>query len=294
MHSPEMRTAPDESAQGMFELGMQARARTDYARAEALLREAVARAESASPPEAQVLAASLNALGLLCKDLARYDEGRAWYERALALLGEMPDASPHDVATIYHNLAGMAHARGDYVGAEPIARTGLAIRLGAAEPRLHEAAADMIALGAILEGLGKYDEAAAQCREALAIMASLPGDGPSELAAEFAVALNNLGAQYARLGKYSQATDLMERALAVKRRLLEPGHPDIAVTVHNIATVWVRRGESARAETLFAEAYDTFLRVLGPTHPKTKRSLQALDRCRGISEAAAPSATIGE
>lgn len=273
----------DDTVPSLVERGVQAREQADYATAHSLLGEAVERAETARPRDPVLLAAALNALGMLCKDTGTYDEGRRHYERALELLDEA-GATPHDIATIYHNLGGMMHARGDWAAAEELARRGLSLRLAAAEQRPDAVVADMIALAAILEGTGKYDEAAECCREALARLQALPDDMARTLASEFAVALNNLGSMEARQGRYDKATALLERALGVKRRLLAPDHPDVALSMHNLASVWMRRGEPTRALPLFTESHAIFLRRLGEAHRKTVRAVEALARCRATLE----------
>ena len=148
-------------------LGARHRARGRFARAESLLRQSVALAEAAGPREDARLAAALNALGLLCKDLARYDEGRACYERALSLLEGAPGATPDDVATLYHNLGGIEHARGEHAAGEAFARRGLALRKLAVDGDPHALAADMAALAALLDGQRRDDEAEALYVEAL-------------------------------------------------------------------------------------------------------------------------------
>lgn len=255
--------------------GTRHRLRAEYARAEPLLREAVARAESRATSDPQALARALNALGLLCKDVARYDEGRALYARALLVLEGCPDASPHDVAALHHNLAGIAHARGACHEAEPVARRGLAIRLAAPVADPVAAAEDRIALAAILDGLGRYDEAEALCEDAIAALRS---SGPG-CSAELAVALNNAGARHAERGRLADAIVLLEEALALKRACLPPGHPDVALTLHNLGAAWERRGDLARAIALFEEAESTFERALGPAHPRTRRCRDARARC---------------
>jgi hypothetical protein len=74
--------------------------------------------------------AALNALGLRCKAEARYNEGRALYRRALGLLRRDPAPDWNAIATVYHNLAGIEHARGNFAEGEALARIGLAIRTG--------------------------------------------------------------------------------------------------------------------------------------------------------------------
>ena len=100
-------------------------------------------------------AARLNRLGLRCKAEARYDEGRAHYERALALLTGRPAPDIDAIATLYHNLGGIEHARGDYATAEGFARRGVALREGIEDADPGDLAADRSALAAILDGQGR-------------------------------------------------------------------------------------------------------------------------------------------
>ena len=74
-----------------------------------------------------------------------------------------------ELATLYHNLGGLEHARGRYARGEPFARRSVALReqaLGLDHPTV---AADVAALAALLVGQGKYDEAEAFYQRALAI-----------------------------------------------------------------------------------------------------------------------------
>ena len=241
--------------------GSSARARGEFAEAERLLRDALASAERVVPRDAHALAAALNALGLLCKDLARWDEARGHYERALGLL-EAADASPHDIATLWHNLGGIAHARGDFVAGEAAARRGLAIRR-AAGGGARSIAADEVALAALLDGLGRYDEAERLYRGAIAVFESDPVD---EL--ELAVTLGGLGAQYARRGLHADAVRLLGRAVELKRRTIGPAHPDTALTLHNLAVAQQWSGASAEGAAATAEALTILERALGPGHPR--------------------------
>jgi len=187
------------------------------------------------------LVAELNQLGLDCKRLGRYAEGRSHYERAMALLESLPDPDPEDIATLYHNLGGIEHARGDYAAAEPLARRGLAIRLGVRGAPAGRVAADMVALGAILDGLGRYEEAERLYLDALAEFERAPEDH----AGDIAVALNDLGAQYVMRGRLEEAEALLLQAAKIKRRIHDPGHPSVAVTVGNLAVLSRRREVSA-------------------------------------------------
>jgi tetratricopeptide (TPR) repeat protein len=183
------------------------------------------------------LAAELNARGLRCKAAAKYDEGRALYERALALLERGRVRNEDDIATLYHNLGGIEHARRNFAAGEVFARRSLAIRTGLDGADPHAIAADMVALAAILDGQERYGEAEPLYLEALRVFER----SPRANAGEIAVALNDLGALYAQRGRYEQAVDLLERAAALKRRTLGPGNPDVAVTLNNLAVTYTRR-----------------------------------------------------
>src|SRR5437899_2606067 len=80
-----------------------------------------------------------------------------------------------EVATLYHNLGGLEHARGHFAGGEPWARQSVAIREQALGPDHPEVAADVAALAALLDGQGKWDEAEALYRRALAIFERVHG-----------------------------------------------------------------------------------------------------------------------
>jgi tetratricopeptide (TPR) repeat protein len=270
------RPAPD----ALVRSGMRARARADFARAEILFTAAIREAEEAQPADRATLAGALNAMGLLCKDLARYDHGRACYDRALALVSDAPAAYAHEIATLYHNLAGLAHARRDFAEAEPLARRGLAVREHAEEPNPPAMAADMIALAAILDGLLRYDEAERLYLDALAILEAPGRATTEEERGDVAAALNNLGAQLVCRGRVDEATAPLERALTLKRALLGDGHPDVAVSLHNLALAWKRSGDRTRAVALLEEAVAMFTTTLGDAHPRTARSRAQLERLR--------------
>src|SRR5437773_717010 len=77
------------------------------------------------------------------------------------------DTDPQLLAVLLHNLAGLAHSRGDDAGAEPLARRGLALRERVCTSDDPAVAADAAALGAILEGLERWTESEALYRRAL-------------------------------------------------------------------------------------------------------------------------------
>lgn len=219
--------------------------------------------------DATRLAATLNAAGLVCKQLAQYDEGRALYERALQVLQTHRDdddlSLSSDIATLYHNLGGIEHARGNYAAGEPLARRAVEMRTRLLGPGHRDVAADMIALGAILDGLERYDDAEELYIAAIRILEREPGNN----APEIAVALNNLGAQHLKRGLFGSAEDFLSLAVELKRSLSGAHHSDVAVTLNNLALLWKKAGKYSRAAALYDEALNIFRQSLGDDHPKT-------------------------
>ena len=109
-----------------------------------------------------------------------------------------------DRAAIYHNLGGLAHARGDNEAAEPLARRAIELRSAALGPRASATLLDRSAHAAILDGMGRSLAAEASIRELLGDLAAALGtDHP-----EVSVARNNLAAILQRRGERRSRTAL--------------------------------------------------------------------------------------
>lgn len=94
-------------------------------------------------------ASVLNALGVLHKSQGLYDRAERAYAQARALIEAQAELDHETLASIYHNLGGLAHARGDAASGEPLARKAVQLRtnrLGSEHP---DVAADEAALAAI-------------------------------------------------------------------------------------------------------------------------------------------------
>jgi tetratricopeptide (TPR) repeat protein len=121
----------------------------------------------------------------------------------------------------------------------------------------------MVALAAILDGLMQYHEAESLYLEALPLLERAPEPNAHEIG----VALNDLGAHYARRGTFDRATELLVRAVELKVRTLGAHHPDVAVSLNNLGFVLEQQGDQARAAELCARAVRLNEVALGPEHP---------------------------
>jgi tetratricopeptide (TPR) repeat protein len=85
-----------------------------------------------------------------------------------------------------------------------------------------------------------------------------------------------LGRHMDRLGSYTQAQPYVERALALRERVLGAEHPDTATSLNNLAGLLESQGDYAAARPLYERALALRERVLGADHPDTASSLNNL------------------
>lgn len=202
--------------------------------AERLYRDALELAEIEAESGAETaasdgddLVAVLCGLGIVYKDAGRFDEAEALYRRALTI------ASPRGfaAASLWHNLAGLDHARGRYAEGEPAARRSVALRIAAVGPRHPSVAADQAALASLLAGQGKHDEAEALYRKAFTVFEHVYPSNSYEIA----VTCNDLGVLMATRGDVESAGGFLRRALRIKQTILGADHPEVALTRRNLA-----------------------------------------------------------
>ena len=180
------------------------------ARAVAMLAEVDVRLGDGDPLAGQLC----NLLGIAHKYQARYDDAARRYARALAIAGD----DPLVLASLYHNLGGLDHARGEPARAEPHARRAVELREAALGSEHPDVAADVAAWAAILDDLGRVDEAEHAYRRALAVFERTLGDAHHEVGFTLG-ALGALFAGQARwAGRRAVAATRARRAAGAARR----------------------------------------------------------------------------
>lgn len=243
-----------------------------YALAEKLHREAL-RVAIAKLPRDEA-GASTNALAIVYKYLGRYDEAEKLYRRALAIAERQPASRDRDatLATLFHNLGGLEHARGRFARAEPWARQSVTVRERAFGKSHVAVAADVAALAAILDGLGKHDEAENLYWRAIAVFSRTLGPTHFEVAfnhAQLAVLYQGKGNARLAEGSYTKALRMLERTLGKK-------HPTVALTLANFGSLRRMQGKDAEAKRLYTRALAIYRATLGPRHADTKGCAAAL------------------
>lgn len=77
---------------------------------------------------------------------------------------------------------------------------------------------------------------------------------------------HTLGTVHRNLGQYSQARELLRRAIELRRETLGPQHLDVATSEYVMAGLLRRLGEFDEAEKRYRTALDIRLAALGPDH----------------------------
>src|SRR5262245_21803932 len=79
-----------------------------------------------------------------------------------------------------------------------------------------------------------------------------------------------------RAGKFDEAIPLVERALEIRKKLLGPGHHDVAAAIIGLANLYRDKSEYAKAEPLYRQGLDISEKALGPDHPDLARAINNL------------------
>jgi tetratricopeptide (TPR) repeat protein len=250
-------------ARALRALGTAQRARGQYCEAERTFTRGLDSASAAFGPASLEVAELHNDLGMTFKYLGRFVDAEAAYGRARAILEGLPDVDPEDLAALFHNLGGLAHARGDFETAEPLARRAVEIRSNSLGPRAPATLLDRSAHAAIVAGLGRSDEAESSIRELLGdLEVALGPDHP-----EVAVALNNLAALLQARGALAEAETLYRRVIAIKETAFGDDSPTLAVPLNNLATVLRSQGAGADAAGLYQRATKLLEGSVRDDHP---------------------------
>jgi tetratricopeptide (TPR) repeat protein/predicted Ser/Thr protein kinase len=260
--------------------------RNEYARAEALFRQALAlrRQLGARPGE---LAASLEGLGRVLSASGKHVDAQAPLTEAIALRRRQGgDGGPELVKTM-HELA-LAHLRqGNSVAGEPLFREAveLARRLPAASPDLR--IAGLVNLARLRHRFErKPQEAEVLYREALDLARRWYPSGHPDIA----VCLSELAGVLRDAGALAEAEDLASQSLAMWQQLYGPQHREVIVATQRLAGILADRGKAVDADRLLRQVLAAGRASLGEGHPlalTAQAELAAFLQKRGeIAEAA--------
>ncbi len=120
--------------------------------------------------------------------------------------------------------------------------------------------------------------------EVLVRVGEIVDAGLPEQSEDRALVLDRTGRVYGSLGFYDEARTMLEEALEIRRRILEPDAGQIAESLHNLALLLRRTGDDEAAEPLLRDALEIQRRRYGAGDPsmiKGLNNLAALLRAQG-------------
>ena len=139
-----------------------------------------------------------------------------------------------------------------------------------AEPETETELRETIAT--ILKNDGKYEEAEALLRDAVAMEERLFGRDSPVLAGS----LKDLGNVHLLQHDYAQAGPLLERSLAILEKAYGPEHSEVADALNSLAELEYEQHHLDRAKTLFERALAAREKALGPDHLNVAQTLNDL------------------
>jgi len=230
--------------------------------------------EGGDEPDASVGTSLANNLGVMYRELGRYEESRTMYENALAVRRELFGDRHPTVATTLHNLSVVLRRMGELDAAEAAGREALEQRMefhGEADALV---AQSLNSLGNLLRARGNWEEAAELLSRTLDIYDELGGRGTPT----WGVALNNLANALRDGGETVRAEAKYLEAIEITRSQQGPTHPGLAATLYQLGLLYRLEGRLADAEAALRESLEIREAIFDEDHPDRVRTAEELAR----------------
>ena len=195
----------------------------------------------------------------------------------------------HDRSVLADDLDLLAQALAQlrrYDEAAAVSARSVAIREQEADQRSAAMARTLAARGRVWMWRGDYSRASADLERALTIRQAIGPRHP-----ETAAVLSLLGRELVLEGRFTEAKDLLERAISLAEATLRPGHPSIALYLRYLATPLQELGNLAGARALQERALSIAEQAFPPDDPAIAEQLNDLAdtlRLQGEYTAARP------
>ncbi len=217
-------------------------------------------------------ATTLNNLGLVYRETARFDDAERRLVEAGEIFERLYGGDHPSLASVLNNLGLVYRSRGRYGAAETVYERALDIRERALGENHPNTAQSLANLAVVRQAQGRFDEAEDLLSRSLAIREIVLGpDHP-----DTSESIGSLGRLYLETGRFSLAEPLLRRAIEVRERALGPDHPDVIVAQGNLAAALHERGAHEEAVALYERVRAASLRVHGEAHPEYARILTNL------------------
>lgn len=214
-----------------------------------------------------------NNLGVLCKDIGKFEEAEKYYKMALSEKEKEFEAYPlhPSVAKIYNNLGYLYREMGKYSMALDYVKKALDIQQQFYKdtPNPLEIALTYNILGLISRDNKEYALAEEYYLKSLDIRQRVYEDNPNHF--DMATIYNNLGVLYMDFGRYELSLDYLKKSLEIKKIIYKQNefHPWIANTYANLGRVYLKLNHLDMAEEHLKKSLEirSIVYKKNPTHP---------------------------
>jgi CHAT domain-containing protein/tetratricopeptide (TPR) repeat protein len=238
-------------------------------------------AEAKLEPEHEWIPMIVHNLALVDASLGDFDSARRQHTRAIAMWERALGPNHAYLAVALTELASVLREQGAAADALPLFERALAIRERALGPRHRDSARTMADVAATLAQLGQYERAQAFAARALSTWEQIDtGEAP-----DLAIVLKLYADLQMRRGANREAGRYFERALAIRRKVFGPVHPQVAEVEAGLALVDASLDEWTAAVSLAQQAENTareHLRLMLRFLPEREALNYAANRPRGL------------
>lgn len=209
-----------------------------YLRAQACYERALAIRKKRLGEQHSDTVASLNNLGLVLKDQAKFIEAERYYQQALEInLAEGGEHSARTVASLT-DIAFLLKDRGEPAQAQRYFERALAAIRALRGEQHSETAESLNNLGLLLKDQGEYVKAEQHFQQALKINLAAEGEHSKGTIDS----LTNLGLLVKDQGRYSEAQQFLDRALKSTEAMVGERHPDTVACLTNLGFLFLDWG----------------------------------------------------
>ena len=268
----DLKAQPAARAELLTTIGPVYHALGQYAKAEAVGREALALNKELFGNDGLAVAESLDNLADTLHEEDKNVEGEAIVREALAIQRKLSGTKSVVVARSLQILGKTLSGQKKHAEAETPYREALAMRkelLGSENP---DVALSLMGVAGVAWHQGKVAEAEADYREVLAIQKKAYGAEHPDME----IPLDNLANLLIEQGKLAEGEAVVREVLALQRKMLGDAHPHLVRSLWILTGVLQRQGKLAEAETIMQETLALQRKLLGNEGPEVVSVLNNL------------------
>ena len=245
-------------------------------RAEQLVARSLKIRRAKLSPDDEMIADSLNILGILQQIRGRLPESRATFQEAVRIRRTALPPGHYLTALSLGNLGNIERGLGNLDAAEGLFTEALAIRRKQWGPHHPRVGSSLSQLAGVALARGEVTRALALSNESVALArAAYPGGHP-----ELARSLNTNAAAFCEAGLLREAEALSRESVALEQRFHGSNGTELSFAQGQLAAVLLEQGRLAEA----APVIDNVLRIrrarLGEKHALTSRAIEQLAELR--------------